>query len=54
MKVRATTKCYVGNTIREEGEVFEYDGTPDNILHAVEDESPRQGRGKRDGSTDGK
>ncbi|CAB4146779.1 hypothetical protein UFOVP496_19 [uncultured Caudovirales phage] len=52
MKVRATAKCYIGNTIREEGEVFEYNGIPDTILHAVEEESPKAKRKQRDNASD--
>jgi hypothetical protein len=52
MLVKATARSFINNTIREEGEVFEYDGIPDTILHAVEEESPKAKRKQRDNASD--
>jgi hypothetical protein len=35
-KYRATVKCFIDNTIREEGEVFEYNGPEIEILTPVD------------------
>ena len=35
-KVRASVRVFVGNTIREEGELFEYDGPPNRHLVPLE------------------
>ena len=35
-KYRATVKCFIDNTIREEGEVFEYSGPEIEILTPVD------------------
>lgn len=35
-KYRATVKCFIDNTIREEGEIFEYSGPQIEILTPVD------------------
>ena len=53
MRVKATVKCYIDNSIREEGEIFEYSGVPDLHLVPVDVETPKQGkRGKRTDDAD--
>lgn len=48
MRVQATVKVYVDNTIRDVGEIFEYNGGPDPHLTPLDVETPKQGkRGKR-------
>lgn len=42
MRVKATQRCFVGNTLREENEVFEHpDGADGTVLVPV-DEEPAQ------------
>lgn len=36
MKVRAIVKCFVDNGIREEGEIFEYNGPKNPNLEVVD------------------
>lgn len=35
MKVRAKVKCFVGNTLRTEGEIFEYEGPENACLEEI-------------------
>jgi hypothetical protein len=35
-KVKATVKCFIDNTIREENEVFEYNGPEIEILTPID------------------
>lgn len=57
MKVKATEKCFVNNTLHEPGAVFDFDGEPDGkVLVPLDDEAPRQERktrGSRASATDG-
>lgn len=42
MRVRATVKCFIDNTIREAEEVFEYNGPlAPHLVPEDEDEAPR-------------
>ena len=53
MQVKAKVKCYIDNSIREEGEIFEYAGGPDPHLTPLDVETPKQGkRGKRTDDAD--
>jgi hypothetical protein len=56
MKVKATEKCFVNNTIHEPGAVFDFDGEPDGkVLVPLDDESSRQerrGRGAKAAAAD--
>ena len=48
-KYRVLAKSYIGNTIREVGEVVEYDGKPGRALELIEDTKPEvkaKGKGK--------
>ncbi len=36
MKVRVLIKCFVDNAIREEGEVFEYNGQTNDCLEPID------------------
>lgn len=40
MKVRAKTRCFVRNCLRQEGEIFDYEGPGNGCLEAVEEEIP--------------
>lgn len=40
MQVRAKVKCFVGNVIREPGEVFNYDGPENKCLEAMVQAAP--------------
>ena len=41
VQVRVTQRCFVGNSLREVGEVFDYDGEPSpHCLFYIEDEKP--------------
>jgi hypothetical protein len=46
MLVKATARSFINNTIREEGEIFEYDGPPGDHLIPQEVEKPKGKRSK--------
>jgi len=64
MQVKAKVRVFVENTIRQEGEVFEYKGNPDpnlepvNAIESVEEvvdaesEKPRRGRPRKNNASE--
>ncbi len=54
-KYRVLAKSYIGNTIREVGDVVEYDGKPGKALELIPDAEPaaekaegeKKGKGKK-------
>lgn len=52
-RFRALVKCFVDNSLREEGDVFEYNGPANPNLEPLdapaEDAGAKGGRGKRGG-----
>ena len=45
---RVLTKSFVNNSIREEGEIVEYDGKPGSNLELIKgDPEPQKGNGKK-------
>jgi hypothetical protein len=40
MKVRALTRCFIKNCLRQEGEIFDYDGPGNGCVVPVEDAPP--------------
>lgn len=53
-RFRAKVKCFVDNTLRDEGDVFEYNGPDNGNLEAldapVEDTGGKGSRGRKGGS----
>ena len=38
-KVKANVKCFIDNSLREEGDVFEYNGPPNSCVSLDEDDN---------------
>lgn len=54
---RAKVKCFVNNTLRNAGDVFEYDGKPNDCLEPLEfkiDKEPQRERRTLSGTTIGR
>ncbi len=51
-KYRVLAKSYIGNTIREVGDVVEYEGTPGKALELIPESEP--GAEKAEGEKKGK
>jgi hypothetical protein len=47
-KYRVLAKSFIGNALREEGDVVEYDGKPGSNLELIQEEKPSKGKGKQE------
>lgn len=47
-KYRVLAKSFIGNGIREEGDIVEFDGKPGSNLELIQDEKPSKGKGKQE------
>jgi hypothetical protein len=45
-KYRVLVRSFINNSIREEGEIVEYDGKPGSNLEPVGEDKPAKGKGK--------
>jgi hypothetical protein len=47
-KYRVLAKSFIGNGIREEGDIVEFDGKPGANLELIQEEKPSKGKGKQE------